>query len=158
MFTTETRTITSEHTRTLGHAVCDRCGHVMDQADIGSGYHNLTLLRFRAGSGSKFGDDRYVEGDFCDACLFELVARYVRVIDDDVAEPPEPFSMESPRRLYAEHQVDNEFAQHVLMSLRGWIAHCFDPKHPRWPLIPPAGARRPGSEAPAAVDQPIQTS
>jgi len=145
MFKTETRAIVSEHTRTLGHAVCDRCGRVMDEADIGSGYNNLTLLRFRASHGSKFGDGQYVEGDFCDSCLFELVARYVRVIDGDVAEPPEPFCMESPRRLYAEHQVDHEFAQHVLMSLRQWIAHCFDPTNPRRPLIPRSDGSPPGS-------------
>ena len=139
MFKTETRTTTYTQTRKLGHATCDRCGHVMDEAEIGTGYHNLAVLRFRAGYDSKFGDGQYIEGDFCDACLFELVARYVRVIDGDVADPPEPFSVESPRRLYAEHQVDNEFAQHVLMLLRDWIAHCFAPERPRRPLVPPAG-------------------
>jgi hypothetical protein len=144
MFKKETRTITSEQTRTLGHAVCDRCGHVMDEADIGSGYNNVTLLRFRAGYGSEFGDGQYIEGDFCDACLFELFGRYVRVIDGEVADPRGIFSVESPRRLYAERQVDDEFAQHVLMLLRDWIAHCFDPKHPRRPLVPRADVPSPG--------------
>lgn len=134
MFNTETRTQTHSVTREFGRATCDRCGHVMDEADHRSGYNNLTLLRFRAGRGSRFGEGNYVEGDFCDACLFELLARYVRVIDDaQVPDSCDFFRVPSPRRLYAEHQVADAMAEGVLMTLKGWIEQCFDPKFTRRP-------------------------
>src|SRR6185437_9249662 len=44
MFNTETKTPTPSYQRAYGHAVCDRCGHVMDEADHKSGYQNLTML------------------------------------------------------------------------------------------------------------------
>lgn len=134
MFRTETKTVTHTHERSYGHAVCDRCGLAMDEADHKSGYNNLTLLRFRAGFGSKFGEGNYVEGDFCDACLFELLGRYVRVIDDSqVPDSIDFFRIQPPRRLFAEHQIAGAMAEGVLMTLREWIDRCFDPKFTRRP-------------------------
>lgn len=134
MFNIETKTITHSYERSFGHAVCDRCGHAMDEAEPHSGYNNLTLLRFRAGFGSRFGDGNYVEGDFCDACLFALMAPYLRIIDDSqVPDSNDFFRIQSPRRLFLEHQIAGSMAEGVLMTLKDWIERCFDPKFTRRP-------------------------
>lgn len=134
MFNNETKTITHSYERSFGRAVCDRCGHEMDESAPHSGFNNLTLLRFRAGFGSCFGAGNYVEGDLCDACLFELVAPYVRIIDDSqVPDSSDFFRIQSPRRLFQEHQVAGAMAEGVLMTLKEWLEHCFDPKFARRP-------------------------
>lgn len=134
MFNIETKTITHSYERGFGHAVCDRCGHAMDEAEPDSGYNNLALLRFRSGFGSRFGDGSYIEGDFCDACLFELVAPYIRVIDDSqVPDSNDFFRIQSPRRLFIEHQIAGAMAEGTLMTLKDWIEKCFDPKFTRRP-------------------------
>lgn len=134
MFNTETKTITHSYERSFGQAVCDRCGHAMDESEPHSGYNNLALLRFRAGFGSRFGDGNYVEGDFCDACLFELMAPYLRIIDDSqVPDSNDFFRIQSPRRLFLEHQIAGSMAEGVLMTLKDWIERCFDPKFTRRP-------------------------
>ncbi|HEX7326363.1 MAG TPA: hypothetical protein VF292_13585 [Rhodanobacteraceae bacterium] len=126
MFHTETITETKSHVS--GVAECDRCGHRMREADYASGYDNLALARFRAGAGSAFGAGHLIEGDFCDACLFELLGRYVRVIDDsqspDTADLYQPLS---PRRLYAEYQLTGMLFDGVILSLRDWLDQAFAP-------------------------------
>jgi len=136
MFETQTKTFTNSWQRQLGRAVCDRCGHLMDEADHRSGYNNLTLLRFRAGHESKFGDGKLIEGDFCDACLYELLARYVRVVDDrDTPDSADFFRFEAPKRLYAEHQLAHAFAQGVFTTVQHWIEQAFAADLPRRPLM-----------------------
>ncbi len=135
MFQTETKTITTSRERSFGHAVCDRCGHVMDESGPPSGYNNLTMLRFRAGFGSRFGEGSFIEGDFCDACLFELLSPYVRIVDDArIPVSDDFFRIESPRRLYAEHQIAGAVADGLWMSVRDWIEKCFDPTFTRRPV------------------------
>lgn len=135
MFKTETKSFASSYQRTFGHAVCDRCGHVMDEADHKSGYQNLAMVRFRAGYGSRFGEGSCVEGDFCDACLFELLAPFVRVIDDSrVPDSTDFFRIPAPRRLFMEHQIAGAMAEGILMRLSDWIAQCFDSKFTRTKL------------------------
>jgi hypothetical protein len=108
----------------------------MDEADHHSGYNNLTLLRFRAGHDSKFGDGKLIEGDFCDACLFELLARYVRVVDDrGTPDSTDFFRFEAPKRLYAEHQLAHAFAQGVFTTMHHWIEQAFAADLPRQPLM-----------------------
>lgn len=141
MFRTETKTVTHSHERSFGYAVCDRCGLVMDEADHKSGYNNLALLRFRAGFASRFGEGSYVEGDFCDACLFELLAPYTRTIDDSqVPDSLEYFRIQAPRRLFLEHQVAGAMAEGVLMTLQEWIDRSFDPTFKRRPAASRAAA------------------
>lgn len=141
MFKTERRTITTSHERTFGHAVCDRCRLEMDEADHRSGYRNLSMVRFQAGPGSQFGEGRHVEGDFCDTCLFQMIAPYARIIDDDrLPDSDDFFRIHTPRRLFIEHQVAGAMAEHVLMTLQQWITQCFDPKFKRRPLIDASGA------------------
>lgn len=84
MFTLVPISATFPVDRRYGLAVCDRCGHVMDERAFHSEFHNLSMFRFRAGVGSCFGEGRYVEGDLCDACLFTLLGRYVRAFDSDM--------------------------------------------------------------------------
>lgn len=142
MFETQTKTFTNSWRRERGKAVCDRCGHVMDETDHRSGYNNLTMLRFRAGYDSKFGDGNLIEGDFCDACLFELVARYVRVVTEPDATPDsgDCFRFEAPKRLYAECQLDYALADGLLESMRGWIKQAFAADLARKPLLGAASA------------------
>lgn len=141
MFRTETKTVVHSHERSYGHAVCDRCGVEMDEADPKPGYNNLALLRFRAGFGSRFGEGNYVEGDFCDACLFELLAPYTRAIDDSqVPDSLDYFRIQAPRRLFLEHQVAGAMAEGVLMTLQEWIDRSFDPTFKRRPAASRAAA------------------
>lgn len=136
MFKTETKTITTSHECSYGYAACDRCGHVMDEADRHSGFNNLAMVRFRAGRDSKFGEGRYVEGDFCDTCLYTLLAPYARVIDDSlIPDSDDFFRIHTPRRLFLEHQIAGAMAEGVLMTLQEWIRGCFDPKFVRRPLV-----------------------
>lgn len=136
MFKTQVKTITTSRERSYGHATCDRCGHVMDEADHRSGYNNLTLLRFRAGFGSKFGDGNLIEGDFCDACLYELLARHVRVVDDRrTPDSGDFFRFEAPKRLYAEHQLAHAFAQGAFTTMQHWIEQAFAADLPRRQLM-----------------------
>lgn len=140
MFKTETKTITTSHERSYGHAVCDRCGLAMDEADHKSGYNNLAMVRFQAGRGSRFGEGRHVEGDFCDACLFVLLAPYARVIDDSrLPDSDDFFRIYTPRRLFMEHQIAGAMAEGVLMTLQEWITRCFDPTFNRRSLAESRG-------------------
>ncbi len=148
MFKTETKTFTNSWQRELGCAVCDRCGQVLDEAVPASGYQNLTLLRFRAGYQSRFGEGQLIEGDLCDACLYTLVARYVRVVDNDerIPDSADFFRVDTPRRLYAESQLSYAMAEGLLDTVRNWIRHAFAADLPRHPL--PQGDGDPVSEPP----------
>lgn len=136
MFKTDTQTITTTQDRVVERVTCDRCGHVMTDVYHHSGFNNLVMVRFRAGRDSKFGEGRYVEGDFCDTCLFELLARYMRIIDDSrVPDSEDFFRCYSPRRLFIEHQIAGAMAEGVLMALQEWIDRCFDPTLSRRPIV-----------------------
>jgi len=136
MFNTEIKTITTTREATLRRAICDRCGLAMEESDHRSGFHNLAVIRFQAGPGSQFGEGRHVEGDFCDTCLFQMIARYARIIDDSrLPDSDDFFRIHTPRRLFIEHQVAGAMAEHVLMTLQQWISQCFDPAFKRRPLI-----------------------
>ncbi len=146
MFQIETRTHTHSVTREFGRAICDRCGHRMGEADPHSGYNNLALVRFRAGPNSRFGEGRLIEGDFCDACLFELLARYVRVVDDSrIPDSADFFRIDAPKRLYAEHQLVDVMAQGLFATMQEWIRQAFDPSLPRHPVTPNATSVSPHS-------------
>lgn len=151
MFQSETRTHTHSVTREYGCATCDRCGLLMDEAEAPrSGYHNLALLRFRAGAGSRFGEGRLIEGDFCDACLFELLASYVRVVDDEgTPDSADFYRVDAPRRLYAEHQLADAMAHGLIATMREWVKQAFDPALPRQPLLPDATAPQSTDENPS---------
>lgn len=136
MFKTETKTITTTQDRVVEHATCDRCDHVMTDVDRHSGFNNLAMVRFRAGRGSRFGEGRYVEVDFCDTCLFELLAPYMRIIDDSrIPDSEDFFRAYSPRRLFIEHQIAGAMAEGVLMTLQEWITRSFNPAFTRRPIV-----------------------
>lgn len=105
MFTLETRPTLTSGDRVFGRAECDRCGHVADEANIHSGYLRFGIVRFRAGTGSTFGSGCYVEGDFCDACLFSLVGRYVRAAEGDWPRAERDRDAEAPRRLFVSEDL-----------------------------------------------------
>ncbi|HEX7324958.1 MAG TPA: hypothetical protein VF292_06360 [Rhodanobacteraceae bacterium] len=156
MFHTETITETKSHTS--GVAVCDRCGHRMREADYASGYDHLALVRFRAEAGSPFGPGRLIEGDFCDACLFELLGRYVRVIDDsDAPDTADLYQPLSPRRLYAAYQLTGMVFDGLILSLREWLDRAFAPGLARTPLgpTPSATAATPDTTLGGAADDRV---
>lgn len=62
---------------------CDRCAQKMSEDEPYAGYNNRTQIRFRAGYGSLFGDGNKIEGDLCDKCLYEVLGRYLRVVEPD---------------------------------------------------------------------------
>ncbi|HEX7324957.1 MAG TPA: hypothetical protein VF292_06355 [Rhodanobacteraceae bacterium] len=126
---------------------CDRCGKALREDRPFEGYANRTQIRFRAGYGSLFGDGNKIEGDLCDACLYELLGPYLRVVapspaearaaSDDPSSPLEACFDYQARRLYAPYQTPWAIAENVALALREWIDTCFDLKWKRAPLQPP---------------------
>lgn len=127
--------------------VCDRCGKSMSDDLPYEGYNNRTQIRFRAGYGSLFGDGNKVEGDLCDACLHQLLGRYLRIVEpgpeearewgDEPGKPIEEFFDMQARRVYAGYQTPYQMAENVALILREWIDTCFDLKLKRSPVVPP---------------------
>ena len=125
---------------------CDRCGTAMSEDDPRGGYGNRTQIRFRAGYASLFGDGNRVEGDLCDKCLYELLGRYLRIVEPDPEEakaygdepgrPIEDFFDMQARRVYAPYQTPFQMAEGVALVLRDWIDSCFDLKLRRSPVLP----------------------
>lgn len=127
--------------------VCDRCGKSMSEDQPYEGYNNRTQIRFRAGYASLFGDGNKIEGDLCDACLYQLLGRYLRIVEPGPEEAvdwnDEPgkrfdefFDMQA-RRVYAPNQTPYQMAENVALILREWIDTCFDLKLKRSPLVLP---------------------
>jgi len=126
--------------------VCDRCGKRMSDDEPYEGYNNRTQIRFRAGYGSLFGDGNKIEGDLCDKCLYEVLGRYLRIVEsdaeqareygDDPTKPIEEFFDMQARRVYAPYQTPYQMAENVALVLREWIDSRFDLKLKRTPVIP----------------------
>jgi len=128
---------------------CDRCGKQMSEDEPWSGYNNRTQIRFRAGYASLFGDGNKVEGDLCDQCLYDVLGRYLRVVEptldeaqtynSDPGTPLQDFFDMQARRVYAPYQTPYQMAENVALVLREWIDTCFDLKLKRTPVIPNTG-------------------
>jgi hypothetical protein len=140
MYTVET------HQHEARIVICDRCGKHMSDDEPYQGYNNRTQIRFRAGYGSVFGDGNKIEGDLCDKCLYEVLGRYLRVVEpdtdqakeygDDPSKPIEDFLDMQARRVYAPYQTPYQMAENVALIMREWIDTCFDLKLKRTPVIP----------------------
>lgn len=125
---------------------CDRCGKRMSDDEPYEGYNNRTQIRFRAGYGSLFGDGNKIEGDLCDKCLYEVLGRYLRIVESDTSQahdygndpskPIEEFFDMRARRVYAPYQTPYQMAENVALVLREWIDSRFDLKLKRTPVIP----------------------
>lgn len=137
--------------------VCDRCGTRLSDDEPYAGYTNRTQIRFRAGYASLFGDGSKVEGDLCDHCLYELLGRYLRIVEPGEAEarewgndPSKPidlfFDMQA-RRIYANYQTPYAMAEGLALILREWIDMCFDLKLKRTPVVMPPNLTGEGSVA-----------
>lgn len=74
---------------TVGKLVCtcDRCGRVMEQGDSDCEWQERFIISFKAGYGSIFGDGNFVEGDFCQMCVKEVLGEWLRVTEDDPFDP-----------------------------------------------------------------------
>ena len=128
---------------------CDRCGKQMSEDEPRGGYNNRTQIRFRAGYASLFGDGNKVEGDLCDQCLYDVLGRYLRVVEptpdeaqtynSDPGTPLQDFFDMQARRVYAPYQTPYQMAENVALVLREWIDTCFDLKLKRTPVIPNTG-------------------
>lgn len=125
--------------------VCDRCGTRLSDDEPYAGYSNRTQIRFRAGYASLFGDGNKVEGDLCDRCLYELLGRYLRIVEpseaearewgNDPSKPIDQFFDMRARRIYASYQTPYAMAEGVALILREWIDTCFDLKLKRTPVV-----------------------
>lgn len=63
---------------------CDRCGKDLHKnEDDVMDWQERFVVSFRGGYGSVFGDGNYVEGDFCQECIAEVLGKWLRVTDDD---------------------------------------------------------------------------
>ncbi len=94
---------------------CDRCNREMEKGTTDIEWQERFALSFRAGYGSVFGDGNYVEGDFCQECIQQLLGRWLRVTDDDPFEPQ--FKSESePRRILNSGQHEAELRKREYMS------------------------------------------
>lgn len=68
--------------------------------------------------------------------MFELLARYVRVVDDrGTPDSSDFFRFEAPKRLYAEHQLAHAFAQGMFTTMQHWIEQASAADLPRRPLM-----------------------
>jgi hypothetical protein len=126
--------------------VCDRCGKRMSEDEPYQGYNNRAQIRFRAGYASLFGDGNKIEGDLCDKCLYEVLGRYLRIVEADASQaqeygenpskPVEDFFDLQARRIYAPYQTPYSIAENVALVMREWIDTCFDLKLKRTPVVP----------------------
>ena len=125
---------------------CDRCGTQLREDQPWDGYNNRTQIRFRAGYASLFGDGNKVEGDLCDRCLYELLGKYLRVVEsspdetrawgeDHTGKPLESFFDMQARRVYAPYQTPYAMVENIALTLREWIDTCFDLKWKRSPVV-----------------------
>lgn len=111
-------------------AICDRCGKEMSEDAPYDGYGNRTQIRFRAGYASLFGDGNKVEGDLCDKCLYDVLGRYLRIVEpspdeakaynSDPGTPLESFFEMQARRVYAPYQTPYQMVENVALILREW--------------------------------------
>lgn len=140
MYTIET------HQHEAKIVICDRCGKHMSGDEPYQGYNNRAQIRFRAGYGSVFGDGNKIEGDLCDKCLYEVLGRYLRIVEphtnqtkeygNDPSKPIEDFFDMQARRVYAPYQTPYQMAENVALIMREWIDTCFDLKLKRMPVVP----------------------
>lgn len=85
--------------------ICDRCACHMEKDSPDGEWYERLILSFRAGYGSIFGDGNFVEGDFCQACIQELLGQWLRITQDDPFDPQyQPSGV--ARKLYHDYQFD----------------------------------------------------
>lgn len=94
---------------------CDRCNREMEKGTTDIEWQERFALSFRAGYGSVFGDGNYVEGDFCQECIQQLLGRWLRVTDDDPFESRYK-SENEPQRILQSGQHDAELKNRGYMS------------------------------------------
>ena len=62
---------------------CDRCGRAMEEDSGDCEWQERLIISFRAGYGSIFGDGNFVEGDFCQQCIKDVLGKWLHVTFDD---------------------------------------------------------------------------
>lgn len=83
---TRTKTITVTET----YVTCDRCGREMHPNNQDCAHQERLAVRFRAGSGSVFGDGSLIEADICQHCVRHVLGEWLRVTPDDPFEHKHP--------------------------------------------------------------------
>lgn len=85
--------------------VCDRCGkQIAEQEDRGE-WQERFAIRFRGGYGSIFGDGNTVAGDFCQACIKQVLGAYLRIVPDPPSAPGQGTD-NGPERIFQPDQLD----------------------------------------------------
>lgn len=85
--------------------ICDRCASHMEKDSPNGEWYECLILSFRGGYGSIFGDGNFVEGDFCQSCIQELLGKWLRITQDDSFDPQyKPSGV--ARKIYQDYQLD----------------------------------------------------
>lgn len=84
---------------------CDRCGKDIIYEENPVEWQERFSIRFRGGYGSVFGDGSSVEGDFCQACIHQMLGKYCRIKIDDPFDPKQVVTGD-PEKIYQPNQLD----------------------------------------------------
>ena len=85
--------------------ICDRCARNMQKDSPDGEWHERLILSFRGGYGSIFGDGDFVEGDFCQECIQEVLGKWLRITEDDPFAPQyKPPGV--AHKIYQDYQFD----------------------------------------------------
>ena len=84
---------------------CDRCGKESIYEEDPVEWQERFSIRFRGGYGSVFGDGSSVEGDFCQACIHQVLGKYCRIRIDDPFDQKLPVTGD-PEKIYQPNQLD----------------------------------------------------
>lgn len=74
------REIINEKREWIVKKKCDRC-HLESGRDDPFEFQEFVHIDFIGGYGSIFGDESWVQGDFCQHCIKELLGSYLRIED-----------------------------------------------------------------------------
>ena len=85
--------------------ICDRCACHIEKDSVDGEWCERLIISFRGGYGSIFGDGNFVEGDFCQACIQEVLGKWLRITQDDPFDPQyKPLGV--ARKIYRDYQFD----------------------------------------------------
>jgi hypothetical protein len=116
--------------------VCDRCGKNVCREDNSEEWFERFVLSFRGGYGSVFGDGYFINADFCQGCIYELLGKYVRM---EQMEFHKPFTgREEPEKIYQPYQI-NEADTGEVADLKDLIKMAIDNKKAQTNDLPEEG-------------------
>lgn len=103
---------------------CDRCGRAMEEDSGDCEWQERLIISFRAGYGSIFGDGNFVEGDFCQECIKDVLGKWLHITDDDPFDSKHK-PLNEASNIYQPHQFKQVIKTRNLMAeisglTKGW--------------------------------------